>query len=142
MADPVSGTMSTSNTSIWSSWADSRTAPTADDQSLGKDAFLKLLVAQLKNQDPQNPADATQFMSQTAQFTMVEKIDSLLTTSQSSSAIGLVGKQVTWTNAIGKDQSGIVTGVSISGGKGVLEVGTEKVALDLVTRVTTAPPAK
>ena len=54
----------------------STTAPTgtssstpAPSQDFDKDTFLKLLVAQLKYQDPTNPTDATQFMSQTAQFT-------------------------------------------------------------------------
>ena len=50
--------------------------------SFDKDTFLKLLVAQLKYQDPTNPTDATQFMSQTAQFTMVEKLDALSTLDQ------------------------------------------------------------
>jgi len=43
-------------------------------QDLGsKDVFLKMLVAQMKNQDPQNPADSTQMSSQLAQFNMVEQ---------------------------------------------------------------------
>jgi len=137
MADAVTGT----STSYWTNWADNKTAPTSYDQSLGKDAFLKLLVAQLKYQDPQNPADSTQFMSQTAQFTLVERMDQMLTTSQAQSAIGLVGRQVSWNNALGVEQKGLVTGVSISGGKAVLEVGSEKVAVDSVIRVTTAPAA-
>lgn len=126
--------------SYYSTWADSKSAPTAEDQTLGKDAFLKLLVAQLKYQDPTNPTDASQFMSQTAQFTLVEKMEQLLTTSNSQAAIGLVGRTVTWNNAIGVEQSGVVTGVSISGGKAVLEVGDEKVSLDAVVKVT-APPS-
>lgn len=35
--------------------------------------FLQLLIAQLKNQDPQNPADGTQFITQLAQFTTLEQ---------------------------------------------------------------------
>ena len=42
-----------------------------------KDMFLKLLVAQLKYQDPTKPADTTQFLAQTAQFTVVEKLSEL-----------------------------------------------------------------
>jgi flagellar basal-body rod modification protein FlgD len=38
-----------------------------------KDMFLKLLVAQIKNQDPLNPADGTQFLTQLAQFQQVEQ---------------------------------------------------------------------
>jgi flagellar basal-body rod modification protein FlgD len=39
-----------------------------------KEAFLKLLVAQIKNQDPLNPADGVQFLSQLAQFSQLEQL--------------------------------------------------------------------
>jgi flagellar basal-body rod modification protein FlgD len=136
MTDAVSATSGRTTT-----WADNKTAPTAADQSLGKDAFLKLLVAQLKYQDPSNPADSSQFMSQTAQFTMVERMEELLTTSNSQSAISLVGRTITWNDSLGLEQTGEVTGVTISGGKAVLEVGDETVALEAVMRVRATPAA-
>ncbi len=39
-----------------------------------KEAFLKLLVAQIKNQDPLNPADGVQFLTQLAQFSQLEQL--------------------------------------------------------------------
>lgn len=39
-----------------------------------KETFLQLLVAQIKNQDPLNPSDGTQFLSQLAQFTELEQM--------------------------------------------------------------------
>ena len=39
-----------------------------------KETFLKLLVAQIKNQNPMNPADGIQFLSQLAQFTQLEQL--------------------------------------------------------------------
>ena len=39
-----------------------------------KDLFLQLLVAQIKNQDPLNPTDGTQFVSQLAQFSELEQV--------------------------------------------------------------------
>jgi flagellar basal-body rod modification protein FlgD len=46
-------------------------------QALGKDAFLKLLVAQLQNQDPLNPTDGMTFVSQLAQFSELEPMLSM-----------------------------------------------------------------
>ncbi len=71
---------------------------------LGKDDFLKLLLAQLKNQDPLNPMESTDFVAQTAQFTSLEQLQNMnallqqmTTQSGVTSAAGastLVGKTV------------------------------------------------
>ena len=47
---------------------------TASKDVATKDTFLKLFVAQLKNQNPMNPADGTEFVSQLAQFTELEQL--------------------------------------------------------------------
>ena len=80
-------------------------------------AFLKLLVAEMKNQDPTEPMDATQQISQLAQFSSVEqavqtntKLDQLLASSSLSQADGLIGRTVT--NADGT-VSGVVESVRI-----------------------------
>ncbi|MBI5587533.1 MAG: flagellar hook assembly protein FlgD [Deltaproteobacteria bacterium] len=72
--------------------------------ALGKDDFLKLLVAQLKNQDPLNPTDNTQFVAQLAQFSSLEGITNLnksmegisssMSALQNSNAANLIGKSV------------------------------------------------
>lgn len=49
---------------------------TSPGGAMGKDQFLKLLVAQMKNQDPLNPMDGTQMASQLAQFSTVEQLQS------------------------------------------------------------------
>ena len=41
---------------------------------IDRDTFLKLMVAQLRNQDPMNPQDSAEFLAQTAQFTSLEKL--------------------------------------------------------------------
>ena len=53
--------------------ADGGAASTAT-RDLGKDAFLKLLVAQIRNQDPLNPTDGAQFLAQLAQFSELEQL--------------------------------------------------------------------
>ncbi len=65
-------------------------------------AFLKLLIAQLKNQDPTKPMDSTQFVAQLATFSQVEqaissnsKLDSLLTASGLSIADSVIGHTIT-----------------------------------------------
>ena len=72
------------------------------------DTFLKLLVAQLQYQNPDNPVDSTQFLSQTASFEEVQELgslqtslSSLVTSQQAGAATSMLGQQVT-----GTDQSG------------------------------------
>jgi flagellar basal-body rod modification protein FlgD len=55
----------------------STSGKTEANDSTGKDAFLKLLVEQLKNQDPLNPQDGTQFVAQLAQFNSLERLISI-----------------------------------------------------------------
>lgn len=74
-------------------------------QALGKEDFLQLLVAQLQNQDPLKPADATEFTAQLAQFSSLEqmfnmnesmqKLSSLSGDMERLSALGLIGHDVT-----------------------------------------------
>jgi flagellar basal-body rod modification protein FlgD len=84
-----------------------------------KEMFLQLLVAQMRYQDPMNPTDSSQFLSQSAQFTALEKMQDvadktaqLLSAQMAFGAAGLVGKQVTWTDSDGATQSGAVSGVT------------------------------
>ena len=60
------------------------TTPTAPNNELGQDTFLKLLVAQMKYQDPMSPADSTQFLTQTAQFTQLETLQKIEASSSRS----------------------------------------------------------
>ena len=121
----------------------STSAVATSSTSMDQDTFLKLLVAQLKYQDPSNPADATQFLSETAQFTVVQKLEALSTldqqvldTTRSQSAAGLIGKQVTYTDYSGTARTGTVTGTTL-GSKPTLTVDGTQVSFDSVTAVGT-----
>lgn len=77
------------------------TSSTSSGKSLDYDAFLQLLVAQLKNQDPTKPMDPAQQMAQLASFSNVEqgikmnsKLDALLSATALSQAEGLIGHTV------------------------------------------------
>lgn len=67
--------MTTSGIGGASNAADTAAAtPTAGNNVATKENFLQLLVAQIKNQNPLNPADGTQFLSQLSQFTEMEQM--------------------------------------------------------------------
>ena len=57
-----------------SALAASPTSTTGSTTPPSKELFLRLLVAQMKNQDPLNPADSMQFVSQLAQFSELEQV--------------------------------------------------------------------
>jgi flagellar basal-body rod modification protein FlgD len=74
-------------------------------------AFLQLLITQLKNQDPTNPADPTQFVAELAQFSSLEQMTNMNSNIQSleqMSVVGLIGK--TATVADSSAPGGFVTG--------------------------------
>jgi flagellar basal-body rod modification protein FlgD len=96
--------------------------------------FLQLLVAEMKNQDPTNPMDTAQYMSQFAQLSTVEqamqtnaKLDALLSSQSLSQADGLIGKTVSFTDSTGASFSGKVVSISINsdGSIATLENGTK-----------------
>ena len=118
----------------------------ADPQVMGKDMFLKLLVAQLKYQNPMEPVDSSQFMAQTAQFTMVEKLeamaaqtDALVAGEASQRAAGLLGRQVSYVDGQGAPQTGVVTGTRLGSDGPVLLLGKTEVPLAGVREVSLAP---
>lgn len=139
MTTPITGASLAASTA--------KTATTGPSQSMDKDLFLKLLVAQLKYQDPTNPADTTNFMAQTAQFTMVEKLTEVASGQQQIAtaqlmlgATNLVGRTVTYTAANGDQVTGVVTSATISGSNPTVRVGNTDVALSSVREVRSTQP--
>lgn len=66
-----------------SSGSSSSTTTKTKSNDLGKDAFMKMLIAQMQNQDPLNPMDGTEFAVQLAQFSSLEQLQNLNTTMSS-----------------------------------------------------------
>lgn len=98
-------TMTTSAVSNTLATTSHTTGTTSGNTSLGKNEFLKLLIAQLANQDPLKPVDNQQFISQLAQFSSLEQmqnvstnLEALLTANKSTNqlaAASLLGQNVT-----------------------------------------------
>ncbi|MBH5402308.1 flagellar hook assembly protein FlgD [Bradyrhizobium sp. CNPSo 4010] len=108
-------------------------APTSSN-SVDYNTFLQLLIAEMKNQDPTNPMDTSQYMSQFAQLSTVEqamqtnaKLDALLSSQSLSQANGLIGKTVSFADSTGATFSGKVVSVSINsdGSIATLQDGTK-----------------
>ncbi len=114
--------------------------PNAND--LDKDAFLQLLVAQLRYQDPLNPSDPAEFMATTAQFTMVEKLDELTKQGANnaivtglSMASSLVGRSVDYIDAEGSAESAVVSAAQVVNGEVRLLTEKGQVEMSSVTGI-------
>lgn len=113
------------------------------EKALGKNDFLKMLIAQLKNQDPLNPQQGTEFAAQLAQYSGLEQLTNLNTTMQSQTqnimnlintqAINLVGKEVTAQTVAGTDGTpgtviiGTVTAVNFKNQRASLTVNGQDI---------------
>lgn len=95
----------------------------------GQDTFLKLLIAEMQHQDPLQPTDSAQMMTQMAQFSAVEGLNKLnnqmtaLNIQQDfASSVTMIGKTVTWLDDKGALQSGVVQAVKPSPSGAILTV--------------------
>lgn len=123
MADLVA---SVKNGTIADTSSSTSAASKKGTSNLGKDEFLKLLVTQLQYQDPLNPSQDTEFISQLATFSSLEQMQNLNATSTNAQAFSLVGKTVVVksTDSSGNETSkqGIVDYVTMSSGKAYLSI--------------------
>lgn len=113
-----------------------------ETDGFGQDAFMKLLLAQLKNQDPLKPMEDKEFIAQLAQFNslnqltqMNKTLGELMTAQTLSQGSALIGKTVTGVSDSGGVISGLVSGLKIVGDKVTLDVNGQNVPLDTVNSV-------
>jgi flagellar basal-body rod modification protein FlgD len=84
---------------------------------MDKNAFLRILSAELSNQNPDDAKDSTQYISQMAQFSSLEQMSNLNSTMTFSGASSLIGKTVLLTDLdnSGNQYSGVVKGATKDG---------------------------
>ena len=138
MTSPVSGNQGTVTA------PGSASAVDRPDQ-LGKDVFLKLLVAQMRYQDPTKPADSSQMMAQTATFSQVEKLEqlvnqnaSMLVLQESATAGALVGRSATYTDTTGASVTGPVSSVRLASraSEAIAVIGGVEVQVGRITAIS------
>ncbi len=117
---------------------------------LGKDTFLKLLVTELKHQDPTRPMEDREFIAQMAQFSSLEQmtnlnkeLKNLVTSSKASEAYGVLGKNIESYDTQSKKRiAGTVSSVFFKGDELMLKVGKDEVAMKHVHSVNIVEPVK
>lgn len=92
------------------------------EDPFGKDAFMKLLVSQMKNQSPTNPADSDQWIGQMTQYSILEQLQQQSAGQTRTDAAVYLGRNVTWQSKDGHSGSGLVEGVDYSGDEPTLTV--------------------
>jgi len=113
------------------------------EQTLGKDAFLKLLITQIRYQDPLSPMEDKDFIAQLAQFSTLEQMQEMNTgvlafqlMSATAQALSLVGREVT-AQVPGEAEpiTGKVDAVTFKDSRPVLVVGEREIELAWVSQV-------
>ncbi len=121
----------------------------AAQKILGKDDFLKLLITELRYQDPTNPMNDREFISQMAQFSSLEQMQNLnnnfvagfqaltyqLYMNSLNEGLNLLGKEVTYVDSEGTTHMGIVEGIRQKNGYYTVVVNGVDVELEQITLV-------
>lgn len=113
-----------------------------DKNEISMESFLQLMVAQLRNQDFNNPVDDTQFVTQLAQFTTLKSMQQLTQYSKTAYAASLVGKAVTASRmSVGGNLntvSGLVTKISLVNNEFGVFIGDEMFTLEQIMEIKPA----
>ena len=127
-----------------------KSIPKSQANQLGKQDFLKLLMAQMQNQDPLKPMDDTQMIAQMAQFSALEETQALRSTIQTNSnnqtvsqAASLIGKYIQAAQADDTQVNGAVTGVRFETTDGavtpIVQVDGHDVDYSTIVKISSTP---
>ena len=110
--------------------------------SLDTSTFIKMLVAELQNQDPMNPMDNQQILQEVSQIDQIQAsqkltntLDSVLLGQSLSTASGLLNRTITGLDANNQNVTGVVDRVTIEDGNPILHIGDQQIQLKNVTEI-------
>ncbi|MDR3562180.1 MAG: flagellar hook capping FlgD N-terminal domain-containing protein [Negativicutes bacterium] len=102
-------------------------------------SFLQLMATELQNQDPTNPVSNTEYVSQMAQMTSLQQLQSIGVDIAAQTGYSLIGKSVTYTttdsSGASTSSTGTVSSVTVKDSTVYLTVGSDSVLLSAVTQV-------
>lgn len=137
--------MSTQPVGSVPTWAQQAPSQVNRTDQMDQETFLKLLVAQLRYQDPSKPVDSSQFMAQTAAFTQVQKLTELADLNSSMmmaqrllSAGVLVGSQARYLDEDGQTATGTISAVRLNTDEPVAVIGGKDVPMGRIQEVVGA----
>lgn len=137
----TTGVSSTGSTNSTDTYNTNPTGTNAFD-SLNLDTFIKLMVAELQNQDPLNPMDNSEILQQVSQIRSIQSNQKLTDTLSAvllgqnvSTGSSLIGRTIAGLNQDSKPITGQVDSVSIADGKTLLHVGQDEVELKNVSEL-------
>jgi flagellar basal-body rod modification protein FlgD len=117
-------------------------SPDTPADTVGKQEFMRLLVMQLRNQDPLNPVNDREFISQMAQLSTLEataglaqQVQQLVVAQQQAGALQLVGREVEYVSAEGEVVRGRVSAVRVDSVPPLLVIGEHEVPVIWIEKV-------
>jgi flagellar basal-body rod modification protein FlgD len=115
---------------------------TSGPNAFSSDAFMQLLLAQLRNQNPLDPVQDKEFMGQLTQLNSLQELQKMTTmfqtfarTNNLSQAAALIGKTVEARLPDGKTETGVVSGVTLNGADAVVHIGSKTVPYASITSI-------
>jgi flagellar basal-body rod modification protein FlgD len=111
------------------------TTPEGSNSVLGQNDFLKLMIAQLQAQNPLQPSNTNEFLSELAQITQVEQTTNLANANELSGAVQLIGRTVSYNSPTGAATGKVESVQSTATGTTVTVEGVAGVKISSVTEV-------